>query len=110
MSRHGGGDDCATGQVDRGETLRSIYLAAELGALAVAAGAIITWTWRRASPTPAHACALFVVLVDGVALLGGALRYGFDHWYLDQICSLTLYVLLTVYQGRTLWLSRSASQ
>jgi hypothetical protein len=70
----------------RGEALRDVYLAAELGALVVATGSIITWTWRRASPTSAHACALFVVLFQAVVLMGGALRYGiFQYWYLDQM-------------------------
>jgi len=95
----------------RGDALRGVYLAAELAAVTVAAGSIITWTWRRASPTPAHACALFVALIDAVALIGGALRYGvFEYWYLDQICSLLLYAFLTLYQGRTLWLLRLSSQ
>jgi hypothetical protein len=94
----------------RGQALGEVYLLAELAALTVASGVMIAWTWRRASPAPAHLCTLLVVLVDWVALMGGSLRWGlWDHYYLDQIVFLLMYVTLIVYQVPS-WRPRSSSQ
>jgi len=93
----------------RGERLRLVYLGAELATLTVAAAAIIAWTWRRESPTPARFCVLLVCLTDWLTVIGGALRYGFwDHWYLDQIASLLMYLTLIVFQVST-WRSSGSS-
>ena len=92
----------------RGEALRDVYLGADLATLTVAAGAIITWTWRRASPTPAHICVLLFCLMDWVTVLGGSLRWGlWDRWYLDQIATVITYLILIAYHV-AVWRSPSA--
>lgn len=94
----------------RGEDLRRVYLAAELGALCVAAACIILWTWRRLPPTPARVGLLAVAIVDGVTLVAGAWRHGFwDHWHLQQIALTLLYATLTIFQVLT-WRQASLSQ
>jgi hypothetical protein len=94
----------------RGESLRLVYLGAELAALAVAAASIVTWGWRREFPTPAQACALFVCLVDGGLLLAGAQRWGFwSRWDLQQYACSLLYLTLAAYQVLS-WKSLSPSQ
>jgi len=101
---------CASYPEVRGEQLRRVYLAAELGALCIAAGAITLWTWRRLPPTPARVALLAVVIVDGVTLIAGAWRYGFwDHWHLQQIALTLLYATLTILQVLT-WIQASASR
>jgi hypothetical protein len=95
----------------RGEGLRRVYLATELGAVMVAIGMIVRWTWRRLPPTPAHVALLGVVLVDAVALLFGAMRWGlWSRYGLDQIAVMMLYVTLTAYQVISWRFSASSSQ
>lgn len=94
----------------RGEALRLVYLGAELAALAVAAASIVTWGWRRESPTPAQVCTLLVCLVDGGLLFAGAQRWGFwSRWDLQQYACSVLYLALTAYQVMT-WRSLLPSQ
>jgi hypothetical protein len=94
----------------RGEALRLVYLGAELAALAVAAASIVTWGWRRESPTPVQVCTLLVCLVDGGLLLAGAQRWGFwSRWDLQQYACSLLYLALTTYQVMT-WRSLLPSQ
>lgn len=93
----------------RGEELRLVYLAAELAALAVSAASIVTWGWRRKSPTPAQVCTLLVCLVDGGLLFAGAQRWGFwSRWDLQQYACSLLYLVLTRYQVIS-WRSLSPS-
>jgi hypothetical protein len=94
----------------RGETLRRVYLGAELAALAISAASIVTWGWRREWPTPPRACAITVCLVDAGLLVAGAQRWGFwSRWDLQQYAILVLYLALTTYQV-TSWRSLSPSQ
>jgi hypothetical protein len=94
----------------RGEALRLVYLGAELAALAIAAASIVTWGWRRESPTPARVCTLLVCLVDGGLLLAGAQRWGFwSRWDLQQYAYSLLYLALAIYQVMS-WKSFSPSQ
>lgn len=83
----------------RGDALRKGYLAAELVALAVAAASIVTWTWRKDSPSPARIGVLALCLTDGVTLLAGAWRWGFwVHWDLNQAAFAIIYATIAVYQ------------
>lgn len=83
----------------RGDVLRQVYLAAELAALAVATGVMITWTWRRESPTPVRVCALCLYVGDAVTLFAGAWHWGFwVHWDLQQAGFALLYATLAVFQ------------
>ena len=83
----------------RGDSLRRVYLAAELTALAVATASIITWTWRREPPTPARICVLCVCIADLITLLAGAWRWGYwIHWDLNQVAFALTYATIAVYQ------------
>jgi hypothetical protein len=83
----------------RGDALREVYLAVELAALAVAAGSIVSWTWRREPPTPARISVLAICLTDGITLLAGAWRWGFwVHWELNQAAFALLYATIAAYQ------------
>jgi hypothetical protein len=94
----------------RGEALRLVYLGAELAALAVSAASIVTWGWRRESPTPARVCSLLVCVVDGGMLIAGAQRWGFwSRWDLQQYAISLLYLALATYQVMS-WKSLSPSQ
>jgi len=95
----------------RGETLRRVYLASELGVLAVAVASFGAFWSRRESMTPARTCALVFLLVDGGTLFIGAWRFGFwTAWKLHQGAYLTMYAIITTLQV-FLWLSfRSPSR
>lgn len=83
----------------RGQSLRDVYAAAEIAALCVAVGALVTWTWRREPPGVEHVCALLITLLDGAATLAGSLKWGlFTRYDLDQIASAVLYTLLSGFQ------------
>jgi hypothetical protein len=92
----------------RGDALRQVYLAAQLGALAVGISAIASLWWRRGGMTSARQCLLCCVAVDGGTLFVGAWRWGFwDRWSLNQVAFALLYAVLAAYQG-VLW-SRSCA-
>jgi hypothetical protein len=83
----------------RGEALLKGYFAAELATVTVAAGLIITWTWRREPPTPARICVLCVCIADLITLLAGAWRWGYwIHWELNQVAFALTYATIAVYQ------------
>jgi len=91
----------------RGETLRDVYVLTDVAALTVGAAGVVSWTWRRVAPTPAHVAITGILFTQLLMVIGGALRYGlWDRYYLDQIVSLLAYVTLSVYQVLS-WRSRS---
>lgn len=53
-----------------GETLRQTYFGIELAALALAAGALIPWIWRRTSPTVTHVVAILLLSGEAGLVLG----------------------------------------
>lgn len=94
----------------RGEALRRFYFGAEVGALAVAGAALISLWWRHGAITPAGACLLCCVAVDGGTLFAGAWHFGFwTEWALNQVAFVLLYSTLILYQG-VLWLRLSRAQ
>lgn len=94
----------------RGDDLRKVYLAAQLGALAVAIASIASLWWRRGGMTPARQCFLCCVAVDGGALFVSFWRWGFwAKWSLNQVAFALLYGVLAAYQG-VLWSRSSTSR
>jgi hypothetical protein len=95
--------------ITRGDVLRRCYLAAELAALTVAAGAIITWAWKREPPTLPRGAVLCIVAVDFGTLIGPYLGNPFLTWERAQALYLVLYIALVVIQGGSLWSSRTSN-
>ena len=92
----------------RGDALRKVYLAAQLGALAVAIVSIASLWQHRGGMTPARQCFLCCVAVDGGTLVVNFWRWGFwEKWSLNQVAFALLYGVLAAYQG-VLW-SRSST-
>jgi hypothetical protein len=93
----------------RGEPLRRVYLACELAALAVCAGSIVVWAWRRERPTPARVGIILVCLVDAVTVLWGAQRGGYwSRWDLNAAALTLLYTTLAVLQVISWRIQRSS--
>jgi hypothetical protein len=89
------------------ESVRDVYAMTDIAAVTVGAAAVVAWSWRRLSPTPAHVVITGVLLAQLLTVIGGALRYGlWDKYYLDQTISLLTYAILSVYQVSS-WRSRS---
>jgi hypothetical protein len=83
----------------RGDALRLVYLGTELPALLIAAGLIMTWTWRRERPTPARICVLALCVTDSITLFAGAWRWGFwSFWSLQQAAFALTYTTIAGFQ------------
>jgi hypothetical protein len=92
----------------RGAPLGRAYLGAELAALAVCLGTFITWAWRREAPDLTRSVMFIISAVELVTLL--PYRKGpFAFWPLAQASYMTLYVVLIILHGGTLWGRGSSS-
>lgn len=84
----------------RAESLRKVYLATELAALAVSIGSIVPWAVRRTElPHVEHAAMLLMVLIDLATLLGPYYGGFYTNWLTAQIAYLILYGLLILIEG-----------
>lgn len=88
----------------RGESLRQVYLAAELASLATAIGAFVSWL-RQREPRELHHTVLIFILCVEIATLLAPWREGiFARWNLAQAMYAALFAALAVLQGGSRWI------
>jgi hypothetical protein len=86
--------------VARGALLARVFLVAELAALLVATGSIVTWARRRRVPDVQHVSVALVVAAELCAVVAGPWKVDlFGAWPLAQLGYAALYVVLIVLQG-----------
>ncbi len=96
--------------ITRGPVLARCYLAVELVALLVTAVTIGRWVRERRTPE-LHHLSIALVATAELCTLVGPWRYDlFGSWPLAQSIYLTLFGVLVVLQGGSLWLSRGSSR
>ena len=96
--------------ITRGPVLARCYLAVELVALLVTAVTIGRWVRERRTPE-LHHLSIALVATAELCTLVGPWRYDlFGSWPLAQSVYLTLFGVLVVLQGGSLWLSRGSSR
>jgi hypothetical protein len=93
----------------RGEALGRAYSAAELAAIVVGIGTFITWAWRRESPDLTRGVLFLVIAADSVMLLPYK-KGPFAYWPIAQASYMTLYAVLIILYGGTLWDRGSSSE
>jgi hypothetical protein len=90
----------------RGAVLARCYLAVEIAALLAVAVTIGAWVRERRSPELHHVAVALAATAE-LCTLGGPWRINlFGSWPLAQTVYFTLFVVLLVLQGGSLWLSR----
>jgi hypothetical protein len=96
--------------ITRGSVLARCYLAAELAALIVSVGVIATWIRARRVSELQHVSVALLVAAELVITFAGPWRTGiFASWSGAQAVYSTLFALLAVLQGGSLWLPRDFS-
>lgn len=82
----------------RAGRLALAYAAIELLALAASFAAIITWAWRRHTPSVTHVCVLVLVFVEVANLAGPYMSDLFNSWAQAQVVYVALYTGLILVQ------------
>ena len=82
----------------RAGRLALAYTAIELLALAASFAAIITWAWRRQTPSVTHVCVIVLVFVEVANLAGPYMSDLFNSWTQAQVVYLALYTGLILVQ------------
>jgi hypothetical protein len=95
--------------VTRGAVLGNCYLGAHLAALILALGCFLSWLPRGESLVLRQRMALYIIATEGVALVGPWREGPFAHWHLAQVIYATLYAMLILLQGGSLWVRPSST-
>ena len=95
----------------RGRPLARVYLADELGALAVSAAAVVQWGWRLERPRLEHGAVLAVVGVEIAKVAGGPWRVELGAgwwraWPMHAVVYGSLAVVQMVVRGGGSWNTR----
>ncbi len=94
----------------RGAALGRVFLVAELAALLVATGSIVTWVRRGLGPEVHHVSIALVVAARLCAVVAGPWKVNlFGAWPLAQVGYAALYAALIIIMGGSEWTRSSAS-